>query len=323
MVFRKRSTICIPLRGGWKKGSSKGFLYPDLIAFLSLVALFSSAALIFLQHPGANELKAYPMDYRLKDQDKDLLPDSLEWVTLSNELSADTDKDGVGDFEEVVHFDLPNVFDKKGKLEKGFRVLSTLEPDPYVRQKKDLWIHCLFHFPAGKLEDLKAFSLFLDSGGIRYPLTGIMVSGFRELKTKKDPRRGLFVRISYCFSVSPSIIPANFAISGVSILGAKVYRAGTLIVKEGGSFLTLVKADPKRLAFQTAGRFETTNPFWSKNRVCVFKLDTQAIGRLGVLCEVVSSSCQVATRFKCAPNCKKMKGLTFVLPDGLGAITGG
>ncbi len=268
-------------------------------------------------------LSATPYGSSLFDGDKDLLPDSLEWVTLSDPTRSDTDRDGFSDFLEVVNYSSPRIVGKHNSFKAAFRVLVNLEPNKTFLNQKDLWAHCLFHVPIGGLEKVLAFSLFVDVGGIRYPLAAIMNNGLRDIKESSDGKGGKFIRLSYRFSVNAYSMPGALTISGVAIFNGRVFKSGSFLSKDNGAFFSLVRLSPNDLAFQSAGKQEVTNPFWHKNRVCVFKLDTQAIGGAGVLCEVVSSKCQSASRLRCAPNCLKMKGLTFILPDGLGVVVGG
>jgi hypothetical protein len=298
-------------------------LYPLNHRFAGFGILFLLFFSIYSFHFKEAKLTAEPFGAKLTDSDSDLLPDSLEWVSLSNPKSSDSDLDGVDDFSEVVHYGFPSIKDNPKINKVGFRVLFNLEPNLVDSKRRDIWIHCLFQLPGAKIKQLKAFSLFVDIGGIRYPLGPLMRQGFRQFASKLDNAKGLFLRYSYCFTVDAAFIPNTMTISGVSIINNSVFKAGSLLINDQGSFLTLVNLGTKKFGFQTAGRFEATNPFWSKNRVCVFALDTQTIGRSGVLCEVISSKCEAAIRFKCAPNCLRMKGLTFILPDGLGAISGG
>jgi|GEM_PF-2142598 len=325
-MFKKFSTLLGFPEKFIRKGTGRSipfFLLCISLILLIFIGIYRKGGHFQSLKKMANKLFASISKDALVDSDSDLLPDSLEWITLSDPLKVDTDSDGVSDFVEIVSYGLASKKGGASRPKNGFRVLFNLEPTPKRVHCKDLWVHCLFYIPSGSLTEIKGFSLFLDVSGIRFPLNDLIKRGFVSLKVGRDLKGGVLVRSTFKASVPIKKFPNKFLISGLAIVGNRLLRSGSLMVKDGGSFLTIVRLDKQKLGFQTAGRLELTNPFWSKNRVCVFNLDTQSVGAAGLLCEVVSAKCQIASRFKCAPNCNKMKGLTFILPDGLGVVVGG
>ena len=66
------------------------------ISVLAAVALVAAVARSEKQCLSATEETLF------NDVDDDLLPDSVEWVSLTNSTNPDTDGDGISDFVEVV-----------------------------------------------------------------------------------------------------------------------------------------------------------------------------------------------------------------------------
>ncbi len=259
------------------------------------------------------------------DHDGDLLPDDLEALLTSNPWSADTDGDGEGDFVEAVSYRALNAKEPPAAARDGFRVILTTTRNTKTKDPTDrtLSIHILLRLASGRIQDLKGLALLLDLHGKVADVSDLLFRGLRQAVTRMDPKQGLLMRLTVALPLNPAVGklgPLTFACyAGV---GDRILKSAAVLLYTNQVFQTILPQGG-RLNFVASGTDEVANPFWAKNRACVFSLDVQAIGRGGVLCEVKDAACRTAARLRCTASCSRMKGLTFYLPDGLSLITGG
>ncbi len=258
------------------------------------------------------------------DHDGDLLPDSAEWVLFSDPAKKDSDLDGADDFIEALDATDPNVKDGKRSAKDSFRILLSTIRDNRTAGVRRLYVHLLFRIASGRFKDLKGLTLFLKVGNKQFSGDSLIWRNLESVFTRTDPKQGLLICMNIMVPVNDTL--GNFGpitFGGYSWIGSVIHKAANVLIHRGGVFHTISVIPSHTLIMQSTGPDEIANPFWSKNKACVFTLDVQAIGRGGVLCEVKDAACEIATRLRCTSSCRNMKGLTFFLPDGLGLITGG
>ena len=138
------------------------------VKLTALVIGIAAGALGVLARTGTSEglrLQAASDDPYL-DSDGDLLPDQLEWVTLSSPSSADSDGDGRDDFLEVVQHTATYQGTSTQPVDNEMRVLLSTATSG---RSRDIWMHCLFRFASGRL-DLDWFAPYITNGQVAVPM---------------------------------------------------------------------------------------------------------------------------------------------------------
>jgi hypothetical protein len=293
------------------------------------------AAIVFVaadQRAGARThsgvLHALAVD-PFQDTDGDLLPDSVEWVVLSDPSTADTDGDGRDDFIEAVQYTSMRSATPPQAVDQEMRVLLSSLVDRYSGERY-VWLHCLFRFASGRV-DLDWFMPFLSTGreGLAVPIGDIVGRTPMRLSVRGSPNEGAYAIVTLRLArerdfvhTLPCMVNARACISG------RFLAASTYVFASYGTLSTLVplgrdSAQGQLIAQSLAAHDGSSNTFFSGNRVCVQTLGITGQVPGGYLCEVESSTCEPANGLRCSSDCSRQVGETLIAPDGLGAITGG
>ncbi|MAE75313.1 MAG: hypothetical protein CMJ85_00355 [Planctomycetes bacterium] len=266
-------------------------------------------------------LDAVPI-WPLADTDGDNVPDNLEWVAHSDPLKADSDGDGRSDFVELIEHTDPTRKQQGKPGPDGMRlVINTTEHGPNGQHV--LWVHILLRFTSGNVQDLKGLALFLDVGGKRFPLDTLLIYGIVEARESWDPVHGSLLRLSMQMPLFEFFKQATpITVGAYGLVNKKVHRSGALLFYRSSEYHTMTVLGPT-LVLQATSTSNSNNPFWTVNKMCVYDLTVQGVGRNGIICEVTKANCTVSNTQRCTAACAGMKGLTFFVPDGLPLITGG
>ncbi|MEZ5966492.1 MAG: hypothetical protein R3F56_21835 [Planctomycetota bacterium] len=263
-----------------------------------------------------------------QDSDGDLLPDALEWVTLSSPTSADSDHDGRDDFLEAVQYTSMNAATPPLPIDQEMRVVLSSLPDPGTGERY-IWLHCLFRFASGQM-DLQWFMPFLSTNeGVQVPISSLFGSSPMNIRVRPHPTEGAYaiatLRLARARDFAPMLpcmVNARASMSG-RFLSSSIY-----VFQSSGEISTLVPAgkDTARgvlLGQSLAPHDGTSNSFFAGNRVCAQTLIITGQVPGGYLCEVDTSQCQPANGLRCNTDCPTLVGRIMIAPDGPGAITGG
>lgn len=274
-----------------------------------------------------NVLRAQAYD-PFQDSDGDMLPDTLEWVTMSDPASNDTDHDGRDDFLEAVQSTSMNAATPALPIDQEMRVLLSCLPDK-VTNENYVWMHCLFRFASGNL-DLDWFMPFLATNtGVAVPISELFGRTPMRITVRQHPGEGAYAvatlrlaRERDLMRTLPCTINARASISGRYITSS-MYVFDSHGVLSGLVPLGKDAARGVLLVQSLVPHDGSGNTFFSGNRICAQTLVITGQVPGGYLCEIDSSSCQPANGLRCASDCPAMVGRVLLAPDGPGAITGG
>jgi hypothetical protein len=272
-------------------------------------------------------LSANPTD-PFADTDGDLLPDSLEWVTLTDPARADSNRNGVSDFLDVVSYSLPQDQTPppaNGFADHGARVLvhTVRTPDG----SEHAYVNVLLRFAGSAPAVVTSVEPFLESHGVKVPIANLLLSTSQiRSYIRFEPGSGSMVLVSFHLcdanavrNVLPCTIGAAVMIDGMSVL------TGAHVVEMGNDLATVVAVDTDRFGFQTLTTpQDVSNPFWRGNHACLFRLVQVGQSRTQSLCEVVQAACDGIVTLYCDPQaCRNKEGALVPLPIGLRLVRGG
>ena len=260
----------------------------------------------------------------LTDTDGDLLPDTLEWLTLSNPLLKDTDGNGVDDFVEAVQHITPFTTGTK-PLEDEVRVLLSATP-VQGGTGAEVYVHMLFRFVGNRIGNVQQMTPYiaLDSCG-KIPAPDLITGGPVTVRAATHPTAGTLViasvrlcRQSELLYILPCTVGAQIVIDG------KLHSSGTYVGVDHNTPVVLLPVIPGVFINQPLNPEDNqSNPFWNTNSVCAMKFGVVGSGMGGSICEVECADCEVANGLRCAPLCRQSVGKLIFVPDGLATITGG
>lgn len=296
------------------------------IAMLAAIALVADVRRCHVHGAQPSLLQAQAVN-PFQDSDGDLLPDNLEWVSLSDPASGDSDGDGRDDFIEAVQSTSMHLATPGQPLDQEMRVLLSSNEDRPTGERF-VWMHCLFRFASGRM-DLDWFFPFIAINGVSVPIADIFGRTPMDLRVRAHPTEGMYAIVSLRLARErdfarslPCTVNARAAISG-RFLSSSIYAYDSF-----GTVTTLMPLGKDGLrgalvAQSLPPHNGSSNTFFSGNRVCVQTLTLTGHVPGGYLCEVETSACQTANALRCASDCAGKVGNTLIAPDGLGAITGG
>lgn len=290
----------------------------SLLAFATAGGVLAVTAAI--RPPG--EIAAAPPSIT-QDSDGDMLPDSLEWALMLNPLSTDSDGDGVDDFLDAVQHDPPLSPHNGAKpLDHEMRAMAGLVD---IGGQKWVVLHLLFRLvtPNAWVSNLQTF-LDMPSMGIQLPLQQVVGCGVYSVDVRTDPVQGTYVLVSSRVCTENSLRPfLPCAMGATATIGQRNFHSGTLLVDVAGTTAALVQATDQEVVFQPLDpNQEPGQSFWAQNRVCEMQLVPLGQGGTSSLCQVVDAGCTGQATLRCAPDCGSWNGKIFVLPYGLGFLTG-
>jgi len=296
----------------------------------SLIAALLGVGFAGWHTSGTATLEANPGG-PLQDTDGDLLPDCLEWVLMTNPAEADSDFDGTDDFLEAVQF----------QVTKG--AAAPLPMDHEMRLSvgtfaKQIIVHLMLRVVPG--EQVESLSAFLDIGGTRYPINGLLWNNIVQCKTLVHPTEGTYVIASawLCSEAQlRTVLPCSLGITGG--IGSRSFENGATLFALDGEIATLAPL-PSPSGFERFGIHPIDAnlsgaapaqsggsgplPFWQSSKVCEVELVLNGnTGGGGMVATAIDAQCSGAVTLQCAPSCSGQIGRVLVLPGGLPFITGG
>jgi hypothetical protein len=259
------------------------------------------------------------------DPDGDMVPNCIEDVMRTSPTDADSDYDGMDDFEEIITFTSHDVSLSAKPVDHAMRVVVTsnasLSGQPVV------YLHLLLRLVNNTLSDVGFHDLYVDIQGRRYSLQSL-ADNIAHFKSRQSSRDGLSMLFSIRLSSESDIqkvLPCTFGVVGV--INNKRYSTGSFLMRSGFSEVgTLMPFEGGTLALQpvrSALLIQEENPFYrGGGRVCEMKLNKVGSTAVGVICEVTAAKCRAAPGLRCSMACPKKQGSILTIPGGLGTITG-
>lgn len=260
-----------------------------------------------------------------QDSDQDLLPDSLEWVALTNPSAGDSDGNGMDDFLQTVQHLAP--FSQTARPDQD--EVRVLVSSFGTGDEAEVYVHMLFRFVGGRIGNVQSMVPFLSLGTLHnaalLPIDQLIGSGPICVRSSFNAAIGTRLIVSARIARANElafVLPC--AICAEAVIDGKRYTSGTYLTGTDGQQVALVPISGNRFIAQPlAGDEGASNPFWNSNSVCTMSLDVVGAGLAGILCEVSAADCEVANGLRCAPSCKSSLGRMVFVPDGLSTLTGG
>jgi len=258
-----------------------------------------------------------------QDSDGDLIADSLEAVLMTDPVNPDSDGDGVGDFLEAVQHQppIPTQNTPAAPMDDEMRAVVTVEE---LANTPQVVLHLMFRVVDGQLSRVQALQVFLDTQGVRVPLNQVAGDGILNITVQHDPIEGALVVLSSrisSLSDMRGLLPCSLGATGV--IGQRSFETGVVLVEVSGSVAAIMAMTKDRFVIQPIqGKQDPTQPFWRSAHVC--ELDLAPMGSSGnsVVTQVVEAACTGVPTLRCAPSCDSWAGKVFVVPYGLGFLSG-
>ena len=274
-------------------------------------------------HPG--KLQALETT-TLADHDGDLLPDSLEWVTMSDPRNVNTFGDERGDFLRTVQHIPPLANDPRPEQDE----MRVLVSNVGTGSSATVWLHMLFRFVGNRVGTVQAMVPFIGVGthqnSVKIPVRNLIGAGPLQVRSSYDVKRGTLIIVSAQIAMQSDlayVLPCT--VGAEIVIDNKRFLSGTYVTHVDSKQVAVMPIDrADRFAYQPVNSDEQgSNPFWNTNSVCLMKLMVVGSGIGGQICEVTDADCEIANGLRCAPICRNSRGKIIFVPDGLGTITGG
>ena len=260
------------------------------------------------------------------DADNDMVPDCLELMGHTSPENADTDGDGIDDFEEILTFTNHDASIKTKPVQQDMRVLITSTMDGSGNTR--VYMHVLMRFVNLTLSQVRFHDLYCSLNGDD-KVSLIDVIGYGDVKVSRRQRK----RDGVSYLVSMEIGDLNVlngflpcTIGARAMLGTRMIHTGTLLMSTGSGEVASLQPYKANLILQpvsSAVYLQDANPYYrGGGRVCEMGLTQVGSSNSGTLCEVDWAKCKIAAGLRCSSTCSKKAGTTVVIPGGLGTITG-
>lgn len=307
----------------------------------------AATGLTLLCTSGESVVRALPPPSSV-DTDGDFLPDDIEWVLLTDPTLADSDTDGVDDFQSVVRHIYPDPLEEPlggagttgtgtgGTSSAGLSASGGVTPPPdhkarlVVSSRADqdgtpaVWVHVLFEFATTSAPPLQAFDVWIDYYGWRASIASALSGPQTEYATTTATSGNCLARLSFRLADEAALLPFDPLTIGAEInaQGASL-ATGVMLSSYAGVITALTPISSASLVAVYLNSNTGQNPFWSSERVCSMALSVVAGAPSGSLCEVVTSRCRQAGQLRCPPSCSSSTGRLIYVPNGLSLLTGG
>ena len=289
---------------------------------LTILAI-ATAALVWLQlQPAAGSTFAAKLLTAANgdlfgDADGDMIPDCLEIVAHTDPNSADTDQDGIDDFEEILTFTNNWPGAVAAPVNYGMRAMVT--SSPRAGGGSDVHLHLLLRFVNLKPSEFVFKDIYANIDGHHVDLTDLLGQFDTKIQSRIRPRDG----ISYFVSLR---------ITSVETLGVRAVmdndaiNAGTLVMNTGSGLGALLPLEGPSLTVQpidTSAYLQEASPnYGGGGKVCEMGLTRIGSSPGGILCQIDTADCRPASGLRCSITCPSQVGEVIVIPGGLGTITG-
>jgi hypothetical protein len=259
----------------------------------------------------------------LSDADGDLLPDALEWVTLTQPGVVDTDADGIDDFLEAVTHEFPRSAPRPAvPLDHEMRALVAIHED--ATGAEHVVFHVMIRIAAGGVSRVTRLTPFIEYQGTRVSIDALFAAGLVGVRMHVDPVEGLLIVVSSRIAGASSlsyVLPCAMGVSGT--IGQKNFETGAYLMSLDGVPVTIAPISETKFAFQPLNPKAGGNGgFWQQSHVCELELTPLGSGGGSEICEVSDAGCTGAPTLRCAPSCEYQEGKLLVVPNGLGLLTG-
>jgi hypothetical protein len=272
-------------------------------------------------------LRADPV-HPLVDTDGDLLPDILEWSSLTHPYHRDSDGDGSDDFFDVVNnrvrpLSIDGERSGPNPPPNGPNAARVLVSTTRGTDRPSVLMNLMFHFGPQQAPHVQLLHPFLDVRGVQVPIQTIVMSSTIQVAMRNQQAVGWYVLVTARICaldelrpLLPCTIGALVVIDGVPVI------TGTPVMDVGGLPAAIMPVSNERFALHAVQPpQDVRNPFWTDNKACVFELVQIGATESSILCEIMNPDCVGAAALCCDPGgCRSKNGGVVALPGGLNLL---
>ena len=167
----------------------------------------------------------------------------------TNPYRADTDGDGVGDFEEILTFTSHDRNLHRRPVDHGIRVLVTSSSD--CSASADAYLHLMLRFVNLSVRDVAFHGFYAHVGGHTYSLAQLL--GYSEVRVQQwEGARG---EAMFLFSIRLAseddlkrILPCT--IGAKAVVAGKYINTGSYLTRDGSDIATLMPYTSQSMILQ-------------------------------------------------------------------------
>jgi hypothetical protein len=263
----------------------------------------------------------------LLDSDGDLLPDILEWSSLTSPFQRDSDGDGSDDFFDVVSNrvrPLANVDGERGGASApGPHSARVLVSTTRGVDRPAVLMNLMFRFGAQQSPNLQLLRPFLDVRGMQVPIETIILSSTIQVAMRNQQAIGWYLLVTARICSLDELRPLMPCTLGALVVIDNVpVMTGSAVIDVGGIPAAIMPANNDHFALHAIQPpQDVRNPFWSDNKACVFELVQVGATQNSVLCEIMNPDCVGAASLCCDPGgCRSKQGGVVSLPGGISLL---
>ena len=294
------------------------------LAVLGLAVLVSTRG--DLTTPAA--LQADPI-HPLQDSDGDLLPDILEWSSLTNPYQRDSDSDGAADFFDVVSNrvrPLANVDGERTGAHSspaGPSAARVLVSTTRGTDRPAVLMNLLFRFGPQQSPNLQFLRPFLDVRGMQVPIETIVMSSTIQVAMRNEQAVGWYLLITARICSLDELRPLlPCTLGALAVIDGVPVMTGSPVLDVAGVPAAIMPVSNDSFALHAIQPpQDVRNPFWTDNKACVFELVQIGATQNAILCEIMNPDCVGAAALCCDPGgCRSKQGGVVSLPGGIGLL---
>jgi hypothetical protein len=291
------------------------------LSLAALVALCGWSLIGSGTRTGLEKLSADPAN-PLLDTDDDLLPDAMEWMSLTSPVLPDSNKDGTDDFLATVQYRSPLFAGEPEPLDHEARAITYGVAGPDGR------IHVLLSVMmrvVGDAGSIRVLQPFLAKDGMEVPIDTLVFPGTLQIAIRDRGSEGRFVSIQARIAQLNELNAVMPCTIGARILiGTKLVVTGSHLTFVGNHSCAIAPIDGTDFIFQSMVHPQDAgNPFWVDNKACVFQLVQVGASQNMILCEITHPDCKGALTLCCDPQgCRAKEGGIVPLPPGIRLLKG-
>lgn len=263
----------------------------------------------------------------LHDTDGDLLPDNLEWITLTSPNSVDSDADQRDDFLEAVLYE-PPVWNANGPAPDGdgHSVRVIVNTVRLADNRDHVYLNLLFRVATKDPRQIQVVETFLETNGITVPIGNLIGATGMGVAARPNPGGGFLAIVAARLALLEEIRALLPCTVGARVLiGNSDFKTGTMLELVGEVPVAVAPVTQNQFVFQSLVPPENlNNSMWVPNQVCLFQLVQIATTPESVLYEVTGAKCQPAFVLCCdSAGCARKEGGLVRMPNGLRVLRGG